>query len=148
MTLCIIYQHPRILLGYKKRGFGAGRWTGFGGKVEAGETTEESAKRELKEESGLSAVDLQKAGELNFEFKDSGVRLKVYVFKVTDFSGEEKETEEMRPQWFFIDEIPFKEMWSDSVYWMPLFFAERMFQGRFIFADYNTLLDREVKIVN
>jgi len=148
MTLCIIYQHPRILLGYKKRGFWVGCWAGFGGKVEEGETIEESAKRELKEESGLSATDLQKVGELNFEFKNSGERLKVHVFKVTDFSGEEKETDEMKPQWFFIDEIPFKGMWPDSVYWMPLFFAGRKFQAQFIFADYETLLDREVRIVD
>ncbi|MEK7607017.1 MAG: DNA mismatch repair protein MutT, partial [Patescibacteria group bacterium] len=36
LTLCFIHQSPRILLGMKKRGFGAGRWNGFGGKVEAG----------------------------------------------------------------------------------------------------------------
>jgi hypothetical protein len=35
LTLTIIYQHPRVLLGMKKRGFGAGRWNGFGGKVAA-----------------------------------------------------------------------------------------------------------------
>ena len=34
LTLTIIYQHPKVLLGMKKRGFGAGRWNGFGGKVE------------------------------------------------------------------------------------------------------------------
>jgi 8-oxo-dGTP diphosphatase/2-hydroxy-dATP diphosphatase len=38
LTLCIIYQHSRILLGMKKRGFGAGRWNGFGGKVAMAET--------------------------------------------------------------------------------------------------------------
>lgn len=38
LTLCIIHEHPRVLLGYKKKGFGAGLWNGFGGKVEAGES--------------------------------------------------------------------------------------------------------------
>mgnify|MGYP001560708223 FL=1 len=36
MTLCIIHQHSKILLGMKKRGFGAGRWNGFGGKLLSG----------------------------------------------------------------------------------------------------------------
>ena len=40
MTLCCIYNNGRILLGMKKRGFGAGRWNGFGGKVHDGETIE------------------------------------------------------------------------------------------------------------
>jgi hypothetical protein len=34
MALAIVHQHPKVLLGMKKRGFGAGRWNGFGGKVE------------------------------------------------------------------------------------------------------------------
>lgn len=34
-----------ILLGMKKRGFGMGKWNGFGGKIEGDETTEEGARR-------------------------------------------------------------------------------------------------------
>ena len=37
----------------KKRGFGKGKWNGFGGKVEEGECIEDSAVRELEEECGL-----------------------------------------------------------------------------------------------
>lgn len=44
-TLVLVVQPERILLGMKKRGFGAGRWNGFGGKVEEGETIEDGAKR-------------------------------------------------------------------------------------------------------
>ncbi len=51
LTLCIVHQHPRVLLGMKKRGFGIGHWNGFGGKVEEGESIEEAAKREVKEEA-------------------------------------------------------------------------------------------------
>ncbi len=40
LTLCLIVDDGRILLGMKKRGFGAGRWNGFGGKVEEGESIE------------------------------------------------------------------------------------------------------------
>jgi 8-oxo-dGTP pyrophosphatase MutT (NUDIX family) len=34
-----------ILLGMKKRGFGAGKWNGFGGKLEENESNEAAAKR-------------------------------------------------------------------------------------------------------
>ena len=45
LTLAFVRRHGEILLGFKKRGFGAGKWNGFGGKVEAGETIEDAAKR-------------------------------------------------------------------------------------------------------
>lgn len=57
-TLCIIHQHPKILLGMKKRGFGAGRWNGFGGKVSAAETIEDAARREIREEAGIEVLNL------------------------------------------------------------------------------------------
>ncbi len=59
LTLCIIYQYPKVLLGMKKRGFGAGRFNGFGGKVENGESIEEAAKREVVEEVGLNVKSLK-----------------------------------------------------------------------------------------
>ena len=45
LTLVLIREASRILLGMKKRGFGVNRWNGFGGKVEAGETIAQGAKR-------------------------------------------------------------------------------------------------------
>ena len=45
LTLAFIKDSSKILLGYKKRGFGIGRWNGFGGKVQPGESIENAAKR-------------------------------------------------------------------------------------------------------
>ena len=70
-TVVMIYQPPKVLLGKKKRCFGTGRWNGFGGKVEEGETIEESAKRETREEAGIDVSDLEKVGIIEFEFQDS-----------------------------------------------------------------------------
>jgi len=44
-TLVMVTNESNILLGLKKRGFGSGKWNGFGGKVEANESIEEAAKR-------------------------------------------------------------------------------------------------------
>ena len=38
LTLVYIRDDENILLGLKKRGFGTGKWNGFGGKVQPGET--------------------------------------------------------------------------------------------------------------
>lgn len=45
LTLIFVLKPGQVLLGYKKRGFAEGRWNGFGGKVEPGETIVQGAKR-------------------------------------------------------------------------------------------------------
>ena len=122
-----------MLLGMKKRGFGAGRWNGFGGKVLPEETIEAAAIRELKEETGLQAIDLAKVGIIEFSFASSDDLLEVHVFRVTSFSGTPQETEEMNPHWFKVDEIPFAQMWSDDEFWFPYFLANKLFRGTFRF---------------
>merc|ERR1712080_478102 len=106
-TLAFIFEPKRILLGLKKRGFGVGRWNGFGGKVQAGESIEEGAIRELKEESGLTVKSMDKVGILMFEFADDPQLMEVHVFKTEKYSGIPTESEEMKPQWYSKEDIPF-----------------------------------------
>ena len=47
-TLIFVRNGSEVLLGLKKRGFGVGKWNGFGGKVEPGETISQGAKRYKK----------------------------------------------------------------------------------------------------
>lgn len=144
LTLCIIHQHPKILLGLKKRGFGMGRWNGFGGKVSSSETIENAAKRELQEEAGIKVERLDKVGVLEFEFKGDPEILEVHIFKSDNFSGEPIESEEMKPQWFDINEIPFEKMWPDDEYWLPLFLKGKKFKGRFLFGKSDAILEYEL----
>ena len=119
----------------KKKGFGAGRWNGFGGKVEQGETIEEAAKREVAEESGVTVGKLNQAGIISFDFKQDigGKIIEVHIFKAKDFTGEPIETDEMKPQWFSFDQIPYDQMWSDDKYWLPLLITGKKFEGNFLF---------------
>lgn len=139
-TLCMIHQHPRVLLGMKKRGFGAGRWNGFGGKVLPDETIEASAIREMQEETGIVVHDMEQVGFLNFAFTHTPETIDVHIFRIEDFSGEPIESEEMRPQWFYIDEIPFTDMWPDDIYWYPLFLKGKKFKGNFLFEGHDKML--------
>jgi 8-oxo-dGTP pyrophosphatase MutT (NUDIX family) len=41
----------------KKRGFGHGKYNGFGGKVEKSETISQAAIREMYEESGIKPIN-------------------------------------------------------------------------------------------
>ncbi|MEK6845806.1 MAG: NUDIX domain-containing protein, partial [Nanoarchaeota archaeon] len=54
-TLCILIKRDEVLLGMKKRGFGIGKYNSFGGKLKLGETIEEAALREVKEDGGIEA---------------------------------------------------------------------------------------------
>ncbi|XP_061329549.1 oxidized purine nucleoside triphosphate hydrolase isoform X2 [Pezoporus flaviventris] len=53
-TLVLVVQPQRVLLGLKKRGFGAGLWNGFGGKVQPGESIEEAARSCRKMSVGVA----------------------------------------------------------------------------------------------
>ncbi|MFH1401754.1 MAG: 8-oxo-dGTP diphosphatase [Parcubacteria group bacterium] len=146
-TLCLILQNGKILLGMKKRGFGKGRWNGFGGKVLAGETMEEAVKREVREEAGVKVLGLAKIGVIDFHWEDKSEIMEVNIFRSEIFSGEPKETEEMKPQWFGQDELNFQEMWSDDKYWYPLFLGNKKFRGDFLFDKLDNVLKQELKEV-
>jgi 8-oxo-dGTP diphosphatase/2-hydroxy-dATP diphosphatase len=149
MTLCCVYDDKCILLGMKKRGFGAGRWNGFGGKVNEGETIEQAALRELDEEAGIKPINIKKRGMLVFKFENNGLEgnpdIEVNIFSISEFKGEPKESEEMRPQWFLHNEIPYANMWPDDIYWLPMLFSGKNFQGTFYFKDTNEIVSYELK---
>ena len=146
MTLCCIYNDKHILLGMKKRGFGEGRWNGFGGKVHKGETIEEAAKRELKEEACIRVDKIDKRGVLLFEFEGNPEKLEMHIFSSNTFKGEPTETEEMKPRWFLRDEIPYDSMWPDDPYWIPSMLEGKNFTGSFLFdSEGSTVLKYEFK---
>lgn len=144
LTLCLLREENRLLLGRKKRGFGVGKWNGFGGKLEPEESLEAAARREMLEESGITILHLEERGLLLFSFADETPDLEVHVFAVTKFSGEPQESNEMFPRWFEVEALPLNEMWADDRYWMPLFLAGKTFHGTFHFQDQATLLSHSV----
>lgn len=147
LTLCIIEQEGKVLLGMKKRGFGAGRYNGFGGKVEIGESIEEAAIRETQEEACITPLALRKLGIVEFYFVETEDLLEVHIFKSRAFEGEVGESEEMRPQWFAYDDVPYSDMWKDDIFWFPYFRNNRLFRGRFSFDANDAIVDHELQEV-
>lgn len=143
----MIIKDDQILLGMKKRGFGVGKWNGFGGKVQTGESIEAAARREVNEEIGINIIDMEKVGLLEFESESDQEILEVHIFKVSSFSGEPQESEEMKPEWFQVTNPPFSAMWLDDPYWFPYLVAQKRFKGKFLFKDYDTLLKYSIEEV-
>jgi len=131
-TLLFVIRGGRILLIRKKRGLGAGKINGPGGRIGPAETPRECAIREVQEELCVTPTGVSFCGELRFQFLD-GLSLHGYVFKASDCDGEPCETEEATPLWTPVDEIPYDEMWADDRLWVPLMLAGARFEGRFLF---------------
>ncbi len=148
MTLAIVHQHPKVLMALKKTGFGAGNINGFGGKVEEGEEIEAAAKREMREEAGVEIVEMEKIGIITFEFAGKELLREVHIFKVREFQGEPKESEEMKPEWFFIDEIPIMKMWPADKFWLPFFLKDRKFRAKFLYGEGNAILEKDIQEVS
>lgn len=147
MTLCLLLEGDNILLGMKKRGFGAGRWNSFGGKVKPEETLEEAVFREFEEESTLKVLKYEKVGIMEFEFKDSLEVHEVHIYKILKYCGTPRETEEMRTQWFKVSEIPYDKMWPGDEYWMKILLEGKKFRGKTYFENQDKIIDYNIQEV-
>lgn len=148
LTLAFFIENNKILLGYKKRGFGSNRWNGFGGKVEPYETLEEGARREVLEECGIIIQAMEKRAIHEFSFEKNDDVLEVHTFWVTQWRGEPKETEEMKPKWFPCSEIPYSKMWPDDILWLPQFLKGQYLRTKFHFGEEDTVLESQVEEVS
>lgn len=138
VTLCLLMKEGKILLAMKKRGFGMGRWNGVGGKVNEDENIETAAAREVREEIGIKVKpeNLVPSGKLKFYFRNKPEwDQEMHIFLAKDWVGESRESEEMKPQWFDIDKMPYESMWPDDKYWLPLFVKGKNVAGEFHFSD-------------
>jgi 8-oxo-dGTP diphosphatase len=138
-TLLFVVRDERILLIRKKRGLGAGKINGPGGKLDPGESPLAGAIREVQEEIGVTPTGVEQRGEIRFQFTD-GLALHGSVFLGRDCSGRLCETDEAAPFWAPVDRIPYAQMWADDVFWLPILLAEGRFSGRALF-DGDALLD-------
>ena len=145
-TLLFVVNDGEILLIHKKRGLGAGKINGPGGRIDPGETPAQCAVREVQEELHVTPTGLTPAGQLMFQFAD-GFSLHCYVFTATDCQGDPRETDEAVPHWVGVDHIPFERMWADDSIWIPRMLEGKKFMGRFLF-DGDAMLGYDLDLSN
>lgn len=147
-TLVLLLKGDEVLLAMKKRGFGAGKWNGVGGKSNEDEEIVGTAVRETQEEIEVTPINLKPVAIFNYHFPlQKGWGLQVYVFTATGWRGEPTESEEMKPKWFNVENVPYKEMWVDDEVWMPKVFAGLLLKGSFMFGEDETIEDYFIDVV-
>lgn len=125
-----------ICLAMKKRGFGTGMWNGVGGKVEGDESLEMAAAREAQEEIGVAVGPLTKVAEIAFfHVPKPEWNQTMHVYTAESWSGEPTEGEEMKPQWYTVDTLPYDSMWPDDAIWVPKVLAGEFVRGEGRFAE-------------
>ena len=124
------------------------KWNGLGGKMEPGESPEECAVREIKEESGYDINTLEFAGHLFFpEFDRQGRDWSVFVFTSSDFDGIQlKSTSEGELEWIDKDDILNLNLWEGDRHFIPHLLSGRKFLGKFNYKS-GSLIDYKVSLL-
>ena len=143
----LLRKDNEILLAKKKRGFGEGKYNGVGGKLEDGETPEEAMIRETEEEIMITPTKYEKMGVIEFlEYvKEERANVKFHLYVATEWEGNPKESEEMIPKWFSLDNLPYNEMFPDDKYWLPYILEGKKINAFFDFDEEWNLLSYHIE---
>ena len=137
-----------ILLAMKKRGFGAGRWNGVGGKVDPGETIEQATVRECQEEIGVTPLKYESVAVHDFTFPDGVPDMQVHTYVSREWTGEPVETDEMAPRWFKTSGIPYNDMWQDDIFWLPAVLLGKKLRTSFAFDEHDNLQSMHITVMD
>ncbi len=146
-TLCLLKKENKILLAMKKRGFGEGKYNGVGGKIERGETPDDAMIRETKEEILVTPTKYEKVGIIEFDefYKGQKEKVMFHLYVASEWQGEPTESDEMKPEWFDIQNIPYDKMFPDDKYWLPLILEGRKIKAYFDFDEEWNLLNKTIE---
>lgn len=137
-SLCYIRKDNQTLMLHrikKQQDMHAGKWVGLGGKTEKGESPEETAIREVKEESNLQIHSLRLVGILTEpDFKDNEDWY-VFVFVSDDFSGDLHECNEGELKWINNSELDNLGLWEGDRLFLKWIDEGKFFTAKFIYKE-------------
>ncbi len=149
-TLLLVFKDNKVLLGEKKRGFAKGTLIGIGGKQERGETNEQAMIRETQEEIGITPTKYQLIGDIHFDswYKGEHVDMYMSIYSCTEFKGSIAETEEMKPNWYDKNNLPYEKMLEDDLLWLPMAIEGKHFKGEVKFSEKMEMINHYFEEIN
>ena len=147
-TLCYVINkksNSTLMLHRVKRenDYHQGIWNGLGGKFESGESPEECAIREIKEESGLNVKSVTMKGFITFPMFDGKEDWYVFLFVTDDFEGELIDSNEGDLAWIQNEKLMEINLWEGDKIFIPWLFKDKFFSAKFNYKD-GEFVDYEV----
>ena len=130
-SLCYIEKDGAYLMIHrikKKNDENHDKWIGVGGKFEAGESPFDCARREIKEECGVSPKNLRYRGIVTFVSDEYGTEY-MHLFTADGYEGEiNYNCDEGVLEWVEKEKIPSLPIWEgDKIFFDLLDSEERFF---------------------
>ena len=119
----------------KENDYHEGKWNGLGGKFEAGESPEDCAIREMKEETGLDVKSPIMKGFITFPNFDGVDDWYVFVFVFKEFEGELIDSPEGHLEWINNDKLTELNLWEGDKIFLPWLFQDKFFSAKFDYEN-------------
>ena len=135
-TLCYLKADGKTLMIHrikKTNDMHQGKWNGLGGKLDPGETPEECAIREVREESGLIIADPQLKGVLTFPKFANNEDWYAFVFVARKFQGHLIDSNEGVLEWIEDGQLLDLELWEGDRIFIPWMEQPGFFSGKFVY---------------
>lgn len=116
-----------------------------GGKIEEGESPEETAIREIKEETGLKVKNLKYKGNMIIEYPNRIFDFDVFI--TNESEGEPQEFEENTSEWIEINELLQKEKILSNIMILDRFFIKGLIEDNYNFSMH-IAVDEQENVLN
>lgn len=137
-TLCYLHHRGQTLMLHrvkKPNDMHEGKYNGLGGKFLTGETPEECASREVKEESGLTMLEPRLKGFIDFPKFDGVNDWYVFIFTADKFTGEMIESNEGHLEWVANEKLLDLPLWEGDKIFLKWLDDNRFFSAKFAYED-------------
>jgi len=147
-TLCYVIDKKNnstlmIYRNKKENDYHEGKWNGLGGKFEPGESPEECASREIKEESGLKVKSVNMKGFISFPLFDGVEDWYVFLFTADEFEGNLIDSPEGKLGWIPNKNLTEINLWDGDKFFIPWLFENKFFSAKFNYKN-GKFIDYEV----
>ena len=128
----LIKDNKVVVTKYKENNKKAGYYEIPGGKIEDGETPQQTAIREMKEETGLIIKNLKYKGNLIIEYPNRVFDFDMFL--CNECEGEPQEFEENTSEWIEINELLKKEKILSNIMILDRFFIKGLTDDKYNFT--------------